>query len=106
MGKQWVTDGETSFFSARLILVFNALMYSVTLSQGKCSVSSVIQGEACSPSPRSVGCNLRNGKIVDLKNNSSTTKENMTLKMMWGKTKKSFLFFSVARVFRIGASYS
>lgn len=74
-------------------------MYSVTLSQGKCNVSRVIQGEACSPHSCSVGYNLRNGKTVDLKDNSSITKENRTLKKMRGKTKKSCLFFSVAHFF-------
>lgn len=57
----------------------------------------------------SVGCNLRKIKTAHLKDNSSTTKENMILKAMQGKSKRSFLFVLIRRgclFCKIGALYS
>lgn len=64
--------------------------------------------EACSPVSHSVGYNVRNGKIDDLKDNAGTPKQSMTLKMMWGKNKQSFLLVLIRRgcsFYRIGAFY-
>lgn len=64
---------------------------------GECSISSIILGEACSPSSHSVGCNGRKVKIDHFKDNSSTTKENMVLKVMQGKNERSFFVVLLRR---------
>lgn len=45
----------------------------------------------------SVGCNLRKVKTDHLKDNSRITKEDMILKVMQGKNKRSFLFVLIRR---------